>query len=276
MRRRNRELSAFSMATIDLFACATGAFILLTLVLLPYYLDVDRDVVRELRETLTAREAELADTRETLVERETALADAEAALERSRTAETACASELETAGRENAALRTELARSESDLRAEIADLAAANAALADSNTELENLVRACNTVAQQSFVLVLMSWDTADDIDLHVVDPDGRRYYYRTRDHDGSAASFEEDNVRGPGNEIWMHPSAEPGEYSVAFNFFRRRSSGVVTVRGTVFHQRGRLELPTTTLNEEHGARHEEATPVATLTVDAQGRVMSR
>lgn len=37
MRRRNRELSIFSMSSLDLFASALGAFILLTIVVFPYF-----------------------------------------------------------------------------------------------------------------------------------------------------------------------------------------------------------------------------------------------
>ncbi|MCP4038455.1 MAG: hypothetical protein GY733_16055, partial [bacterium] len=38
MRRRNRELNVFSMSALDLFAGAMGAFILIAVVLFPYYL----------------------------------------------------------------------------------------------------------------------------------------------------------------------------------------------------------------------------------------------
>ncbi|MBL22366.1 MAG: hypothetical protein CMM48_00550 [Rhodospirillaceae bacterium] len=46
MKRRSRELVIFSMSALDLFASALGAFILVTIVLLPYYLKHD-DVVRD-------------------------------------------------------------------------------------------------------------------------------------------------------------------------------------------------------------------------------------
>ena len=46
MKRRSRELVIFSMSALDLFASALGAFILVTIILLPYYLKHD-DVVRD-------------------------------------------------------------------------------------------------------------------------------------------------------------------------------------------------------------------------------------
>lgn len=39
MRRPNREINIFSMSALDLFASALGAFVLLTIILLPYYLN---------------------------------------------------------------------------------------------------------------------------------------------------------------------------------------------------------------------------------------------
>lgn len=38
MKRRSREINVFSLSAIDLFACAMGAFILLSLILFQYYL----------------------------------------------------------------------------------------------------------------------------------------------------------------------------------------------------------------------------------------------
>jgi hypothetical protein len=37
MRRRDREINIFSMSALDLFASAMGAFILITIILMPYY-----------------------------------------------------------------------------------------------------------------------------------------------------------------------------------------------------------------------------------------------
>ena len=37
MKKRSREISIFSMSTLDLFASALGAFMLITVVLLPFF-----------------------------------------------------------------------------------------------------------------------------------------------------------------------------------------------------------------------------------------------
>lgn len=44
MRRKNRELNIFSMSALDLFASSLGAFILITLILMPYYKKQDSSV----------------------------------------------------------------------------------------------------------------------------------------------------------------------------------------------------------------------------------------
>ena len=47
MKKRSRELNIFSMSTLDLFASAMGAFILITLVLFPYVLNTGKAEERE-------------------------------------------------------------------------------------------------------------------------------------------------------------------------------------------------------------------------------------
>ena len=42
MKRRSREINVFSLSAIDLFACAMGAFILLSLILFQYYLKAQK------------------------------------------------------------------------------------------------------------------------------------------------------------------------------------------------------------------------------------------
>jgi len=44
MHYRNREINIFSMSALDLFASALGAFVILTLILLPYYLKTGQSI----------------------------------------------------------------------------------------------------------------------------------------------------------------------------------------------------------------------------------------
>lgn len=47
MRRRNRDINIFNMSALDLFASALGAFILLFVILMPYYLKTSKTVMQE-------------------------------------------------------------------------------------------------------------------------------------------------------------------------------------------------------------------------------------
>ena len=134
------------------------------------------------------------------------------------------------------------------------------------NAELESCRRALN----RTFVLVLASWSTNnDDVDLHVVDPQGNEFYFADRRHPGSDAAFEEDNERGPGNEVWLHPTAEPGRYRVCYKLFRDSGeSGLPDVRGSILWREGKIEIPNVSLTSD-----DEVRLAAEFEVDADGNV---
>lgn len=247
MKRRNRDISIFNMSTIDLFACATGAFILLTLILLPYYLNVDRsilEVVAQLKDDLTQTQEQL---------------------QNSQAAAESCEVNLADVNRDNQRLQSELDDSQQIM----------NAALTNAQ-QLQHAVDACGQVEQMSFMLILMSWQTTDDIDLHIVDPNGERFFYNDRSSNSSIATFEEDSIRGPANEIWMHPAAEPGEYRVYYNYYRRTNSEPVSVRGSIFHQRGKTDIDEVQLSAATGDDFENAPLVATIVMGTDGAVTVR
>ena len=178
MKRRSREVSIFSMSALDLFASALGAFILIAIVMFPYFPN-------------TADQGDLDEVRD--------------ALDRER---------------------------------------------------------------RRKFLLVTISWDDEDDVDLHVVDPAGNEFHYAARTHAGTPARFEEDAVEGPGNELWLHPRVAPGEYRVYYNLFTEEGDPGVSVRGAVAHSVDRIELPPRRLT-----RPRDRTLVATVVVDADMNV---
>ena len=82
MKQRNREINIFNMSALDLFASALGAFILITLLLLPFFPNLDPTPVQEklekTQEGLETAEAEAAELQARLAEsnaREQALQD---------------------------------------------------------------------------------------------------------------------------------------------------------------------------------------------------------
>ena len=66
MKSRNREINVFSMSALDLFASALGAFILISVVLMPYYLRVDPEDLQRLRQDLHEAQRENAQMRQAL------------------------------------------------------------------------------------------------------------------------------------------------------------------------------------------------------------------
>lgn len=92
MKRRSREINVFSLSAIDLFACAMGAFILLSLILFQYYLKAQRipepvridpnakleDQIKQMQQALDAAQAQI---RQMTTAAADAQADAQAALD---------------------------------------------------------------------------------------------------------------------------------------------------------------------------------------------------
>ena len=96
MKQRNREINIFNMSALDLFASALGAFILITLILLPYFPNLDPTPVKE----------ELEKTQAGLEKSRAGLEKSQAELEKSQ-------AELDAAKAEAQELQARLAESKS-------------------------------------------------------------------------------------------------------------------------------------------------------------------
>ncbi len=163
---------------------------------------------------------------------------------------------------------TRLEQVEADLdrcRSEAESAATLTGHLARADAALES----CRRLLERTFVLAVASWSSIDDVDLHVVDPAGREYYFRRKRHQGSRAALEEDNIRGPGNEVWLHPQAESGRYRLCYKLYTKRGAGPVAVRGSVLWQEGRIAMPGVDLGGTGEVRI-----AAEVRVDERGRVM--
>lgn len=240
MRTRSREINIFSMSALDLFASALGAFILIAVVLFPYFPNKSED---ELKKQLDAVRAQLEQAQSELQSSQAQLGACETQRQEVQDALDACEEQLASSASQEAL-----------------------GACESRNQQLESNLETCQALAKKKFLLVLMSWGTEDDIDLHVIDPAGREFFYQQRSFPGSRAKLEEDNTRGPGNEIWLHPAAEAGTYRVYYKYFSGRTSDGVRVRGAVLTPEGRTPLPATRLRREG-----DKPRVATVTVDSEG-----
>ena len=169
-----------------------------------------------------------------------------------------------TAQLDDATLLSQIVQAREELAQAQQERAQAQEELAQAQEELE-------AAAKANFMVVIMSWSTTDDVDLHVTDPAGNEFYYEEKEHPGSEAKLEVDVVNGPGNELWLHPKVTPGDYVVEYVYFTDRTGVPVRVRGTVLHRDGRIELPEVTLRS---ANRDKKWPVAVLRVSAEdGRV---
>jgi len=235
MKKRSRDINIFSMSALDLFASALGAFILLGVLLLPYFPNTgdSPERVQEVRAQLREQAAEnmrLAEQLERLQEQ----------LRQSR-AQTA---QLERQAQRAAELEFELQQSQSRLQ------------------QTQDALRAAQ---RKKYLLVVISWNSRDDVDLHVVDPAGREFYYEQKSFPGTPAKLEEDNIRGPGNEIWLHPEVTQGEYKIHYKLYARRTRAA-SVRGLILYPNGRQEIPTRRLS-----RQNQKPLVAVIQMDAEG-----
>nr|WP_281722620.1 hypothetical protein [Nitrosomonas nitrosa] len=148
-----------------------------------------------------------------------------------------------------------------DLESQNSDLESQNSNLESQNSDLrkkcgdleeaKEKVRSCQAKIEKKFLLVLISWPgVRDDIDLHVVDPQGREFYYEKKTHAGSSAAIEEDSQSGPGNEIWLHPEAGPGTYRIYYKYYRQATPGT-TVRGVIVHPEAKYQIESKTLTAQ-------------------------
>ena len=143
--------------------------------------------------------------------------------------------------------------------------------LAQAQEELAQAQEELKEGAKANFMVVIISWSTTDDVDLHVTDPAGNEFFYEQKEHPGSEAKLEVDVTKGPGNELWLHPKVTPGEYVVEYVYFNDRNGRPVRVRGTVLHRDGRIALPEVTLRSASPRERQRA---AVLRVAAEdGRV---
>ncbi len=130
MKFRSREINVFGISALDLFASALGAFILISIVLMPYFLSELSEQVERTRQALVQSQAAEAKARDRLAQSRTAEAEARRKLAQSRTAEAEARRKLAQSRAAEAEARKSLARTrtaEADARKKLAQSRAAEA-----------------------------------------------------------------------------------------------------------------------------------------------------
>lgn len=264
MKPRSREINVFSMSALDLFASALGAFILLTVVIFPYFPNegmVERaeleEILNELGEA-AAESAELQRIHEELngaigsLQRELAACRGELAACREETLSQQAQAEeqqrqIEEQQRqieEQQAQAGERQRQQRQIEEQQRQIEEQQAQARERQRQIGEQEDRIADLERRKFMIVTISWggQSGDDVDLHVVDPNGREYYFSQRSYPGSDARFEEDSLNGPGNELWLQPRLTVGEYRIYYNPYSLES-GSVEVRGRIVHSTAGHEL---------------------------------
>ena len=231
------------MSALDLFASALGAFILISIVLMPYFLRVEHEEVPRLRQELAEARATEAETRERLGQAQVALEQARSELEQCREREVECRRELEAARQAAAGLQS-----------------------------CQEELNTCEARLSRTFLAVVVQWATAlHDVDLHVIDAAGREFSFKAKTIPGRPGELSVDTTKGPGVEIWEVSEAPPGEYRVLYNLFDDNGNRApAIVKGGVYHRDGHDRLRARRLTRQ-GRRN--AMPVAVVTVKDDGTV---
>ncbi len=245
MRRPNRNIELFSLSVLDLFSAAMGAFIMIAVVLFPYYM----------------RNKDLADEMRRLGQQNRELTDRVAGLTR-----------------HNDDLRSQLGTCET-VAADAATRADASARRADASARAaataSDDAKKCLAMAGKSFLVAVVEWHVDGfDVDLHVRDPEGHEYWWKNKG-ESPGAVLSHDNTFGPGIEVWQHPTPAPGRYCIAyvlyeiFNKHKNEANPSVTVSGKVFYRGGNVVLPAVTLS-----RAQRFVETASLTLGGDGNVV--
>lgn len=193
------------MSVLDMFASALGAFIMVAIILYPYY---DKDLPKKVEAAKTEIEELVA--------------------------------KQETQKRELELVSDELLANEDrlrDVRAAVADRKSCSAELA-----------ICSMQLSRTFLFLQISWQTFNDVNLEVVDTEGRLFTWAKnnrngRDYPQTKAQLSVDVAVGPGMEIWNEPDAQPGRYQL-FYTSTRPVEGTTPVTAFYFTRYGRFSLP--------------------------------
>ena len=236
MRLRSKEISVFNMSALDLFASALGAFILITLVLFPYFPNTgdSQERVDEVKAQLAQANAGLEETSAELEHTSVELEQTSAELEEVRAQlNPALEQELQAVRGQLGSCETRRQEAQAALNScqaeqrQAASMDSALGACESRNQRMQQELQSCEQQLRKKFVLVVISWSTGDDVDLHIIDPAGRGVLLR-----------EEISLRFPG-QAGRGQHSRPGQRDLAAPGCRTRQvPGVLQVLQRLRQQR--------------------------------------
>ena len=212
MKKKNREINIFSMSALDLFASAMGAFLLIAVIALPYYLKVDKDLIKQVKVIKKKLQ------------------------------------QIETQNKQQ--------------KEKIKKLEQEKKKVEEENQKLQKKL-------SETFCVINMKWESNNkqDIDLHVIDPDGKEYFYKKPSYPGETAFLTVDS-KGvkKGAEVWMEKKLKTGIYKIYYVYYS--GTAPVKAKGVVFTKSFTKELPEKTFSQPNTKRK---IFIATIKVDENG-----
>ena len=118
-----------------------------------------------------------------------------------------------------------------------------------------------------TFIVVSINWETQkQDIDLWVIDPNGKKFYYSKKKHTGIRGLLSVDDTDGPGLEVFQVVRAYPGDYKVYYHLYSRKGNNAnPEIKGWIYYPKGARKLPAKTLTNS------TAVLATTITVQSDG-----
>lgn len=172
MKKRSRELSIFSMSALDVFASALAAFILITIVLLPLFPNLNM---------LTQTTAELEQAKTELEQAKAELEQTKAELEQAKVKLKQAKAQSEQAKAQAAQAKAKLEQEKATLKQEKATLERAKAQAPKTKSPLEKRVEALQQEIDDT--AVLLGIKTKAKKFVFVVDMSGSIYHPGQHDY---------------------------------------------------------------------------------------------
>lgn len=220
MRRRgNREINIFSMSALDLFASALGAFILIAIIALPYYLKVE-PVLKKLK---------IAENNITQLEIKNQILKNN--VKECNENQKKCEGKLQEQQNKNIKLESKLKIAEKK-----------NKGFEEKNKEYQKRL-------SKAFCVITLKWDTnkIQDIDLHITDYSGDEYWYGKQSYGGSSFLAVDSKNVSRGAEVWVDSNLQPGKYKIEYVYFYG-TGGSVPITITVLTNSFTKKIDITTL----------------------------
>jgi len=243
MKPRNRDINIFNLSMLDVISGALGAFLIIMIVLFPYYKKESIDY----SEVIASLEARIQ------------------SLEQQRQAVTA---QLQAARAESEETRQQLQAARAESEETRRQLQATRAESEETSRQLG----AARRQLAKTFLVIYIRWSTKNqDIDLHVIDPSGAEFYYKKMLIPGRPGELSEDSMIGPGNEVWEIFNAPPGEYRVYAKLYDPHgNTQIPVINGRVIYRDGSRRMNEIRLTSS------EKMPMATIVVKEDGEVEIR